>query len=237
MKMRFIDKFEVVLLDMGRTFMFGIDRFSDSEDYEATYRLLGGDKLTAEQLRRIVSAVFAKMASDARNPSYYEQFPSVLCYIRGVPEAQKLPDSEIVLLEQVFAIHEVGRVSDTHAEVLHRLHETHRLGTISDIWSKSDLYFRELERAGIRELFEVIVFSSDHGRLKPSRYPFAKAMEALKIERSKIVYVGDSLRRDIVGAKAAGLSAVWISDGTSQVDDNAARPYLVIEDLRDLIDR
>jgi beta-phosphoglucomutase-like phosphatase (HAD superfamily) len=237
MKVRFIDKFEVVLLDMGRTFMFDIDRFSDSEDYEATYRLMGGGKLTAWQLRSIVAAVFNNMASDARNPSYYEQFPSVVCYIRGVPEAQNLPDSEIVLLEQVFASHEVGRVPGSHAEVLHRLHETHRLGIISDIWSKSDLYFRELERAGIRELFEVIVFSSDHGRLKPSPYPFTTAIEALNVERSKVVYVGDSLRRDIAGAKAAGLSAVWISDGTSQVDHSAARPDLVVEDLRDLIDR
>lgn len=236
MKARFIDRFDVLLLDMGRTFMFEIDRFSDSEDYEATYRLLRGDKLTAGELRGIVSALFDKMASDARNPSYYQQFPSVGRYLRAVPEAQNLSDRDIGLLEQVFAIHEVGRVPDAHAEVLHRLHETHRLGLVSDIWSKSDLYFKELERAGIRELFEVIVFSSDHGHLKPSPYPFTKAIEALNVERSKVVHVGDSLSRDIAGAKAVGLSAIWISAAGTEVNDDVAKPDLVIQDLRDLLD-
>jgi HAD superfamily hydrolase (TIGR01509 family) len=177
------------------------------------------------------------MASDARNPSYYEQFPSVVRYIRDIPEAKNLPDSDIALLEEVFAVHEVDRIPDTHAEVLHRLHETHRLGIVSDIWSKTDLYFKELDRAGIRELFEIIIVSSDHGRLKPSQNLFAKAVERFGIERSKIVFVGDSLKRDIAGAKAAGLSAVWIYDGTSQVDDCTARPDLVIQNLRNLIDQ
>jgi phosphoglycolate phosphatase-like HAD superfamily hydrolase len=233
---RFIDKFDVILLDMGRTFMFSVDRFSDAEDYEATYHQLGGNRLNGGEVRGIVSAVFDKMASDARNPSYYQQFPSVVCCIRGVPEAENLSDSDISLLEQVFAIHEVGTVPDTHAEVLHRLRDTHRLGIVSDIWSKSDRYFKELDRAGIRELFEVIVFSSDHGHLKPSPYPFIKAIEALKVDRSKIVFVGDSLRRDIAGAKIAGLSAVWINNGAGQLDEGLPRPDFVIQDLRDLLD-
>lgn len=234
---RFIDRFEVILLDMGRTFMFNIDRFSDSEDYEATYRQLGGNRLSGGEVGGIVSGVFDKMASDARNPICYKRFPSVVRYIRAIPEAQHLSGNEIDLLEQVFAIHEVGTVPVTHAEFLHRLHETHRLGIVSDIWSKTDLYLREFERAGIRELFEVIIFSSEHGYLKPSPYPFTKAIEALNVERSKVVYVGDSLRRDVAGAKAAGLSAVWISNDRSPAGDGAVQPDLIIRDLSDLLER
>lgn len=37
MHTRFIDQFDVVLLDVSHTFMFDVDRFSDAEDYGATY--------------------------------------------------------------------------------------------------------------------------------------------------------------------------------------------------------
>ena len=32
MEKRFIDKFEVILLDMGNTFMFGVDRFDKNDN-------------------------------------------------------------------------------------------------------------------------------------------------------------------------------------------------------------
>ena len=94
---------------------------------------------------------------------------------------------------------------------------------------------REFERAGIYDLFDVTIFSSDYGHIKPSPYLFAKAIEAFGVERSKIVFVGDSLKRDIAGAKAVGLSAVWINTDVGKVDKSVPSPDLVIQDLRDLI--
>ena len=233
--MRFIDKFEAILLDMGRTFMFDVDRFSDLEDFGATYRQIGGSALSDGEVRRIISGLFEKMLADSRNPAYCDRFPSVVAYLQGMPDSRDLPKNEIALLEQVFAMHEIGTVPDTHAKALHRLRETHRLGVVSDIWSKGDLYFQELARAGIRDLFNVIVFSSDHGHLKPSAYLFAKAIEAFIVDRSRIVFVGDSMRRDIAGAKGAGLSAVWIGRGREGLDDSHPLPDWVIKDLRDLL--
>ncbi len=55
MKHRFIDGFDILLLDMGLTFMFNSDRFSDSEDYGATYRQAGGYLLNGEEVHRIIS--------------------------------------------------------------------------------------------------------------------------------------------------------------------------------------
>jgi HAD superfamily hydrolase (TIGR01509 family) len=235
MKTRFIDGFDVILLDMGHTFMFNMDRFSDSEDYEATYRRVGGSMLSDRQVRRIISALFDTALSDYRNPDSDNQFPSVLSYLEAMPESRDLSRSEIGLLELVFAMHEVGTVPDTHAKALRQLHETHRLGVVSDIWSRSDVCLREFERAGIDGLFDVTVFSSDCGYIKPSPCLFTKAIEAFEVERSRIVFVGDSLKRDIVGAKAVGLSAVWINTGVGKIDKGVLDPDLVIHDLRDLI--
>ena len=236
MKERFIDRFEIVLLDMGRTFMFDVDRFSDADDFGATYRHVGGKILSDVGVSRIISALFERLLSYSRNPAYYDRFPSVLHCLQGLPEAKDLPEDELSLLQHVFALHEIGTVPDDYAKALCRLRESHRLAVLSDIWSKSDPYFDEFKRAGIRELFEVIVFSSDYGHIKPSRYLFAKALEALKVDPSRIVFVGDSLRRDIAGAKAVGLSAIWINAAGAEVNDGVAKPDLVIQDLRDLVD-
>ena len=233
--MRFIDKFEAILLDMGRTFMFDVDRFSDLEDFGATYRQIGGSALSDGEVRRIIAGLFEKMSADSRNPAYYDCFPSVVAYLESMSDSGDLPKSEIALLERVFAMHEIGTIPETHAQALRRLRETHRLGVVSDIWSKSDLYLQEFARTGIRDLFSVIIFSSDHGYLKPSAYPFSKAIGAFNVDRSKIVFIGDSLRRDVAGAKGAGLSAVWIGRGREGLDDSHPLPDWVIKDLRDLL--
>jgi FMN phosphatase YigB (HAD superfamily) len=234
--MRFIDQFQIILLDMGRTFMFDVDRFFDADAFATTYRRIGGRTLADEDVRRIISSLFNKMLADSRDPARYDCFPSVLACLQGLFYCTKLEKSEIALLEQVFALHEIGTIPDSHAKVLHRLRESHRLGVVSDIWARKTLYLRELARAGIRDLFEIVVFSSEHGHLKPSPYPFAKAIEAFDAARSTIVFVGDSLRRDIAGAKGTGLSTIWIDTGDEQADTSFSSPDLVIRDLRDLLE-
>ncbi|MFC1716502.1 HAD family hydrolase [Candidatus Poribacteria bacterium] len=236
MKHRFIDVFDVLLLDMGLTFMFNSDRFSDSEDYGATYRRVGGDLLNGEEVRRIISTLFDRMMSDYENPALYDYYPSVLSHLQTIPETRQLPEKEIKLLERVFEMHEVGDIPATHAEALYQLRETHRLGVVSNIWSTSEIHLQEFERAGIRHLFDVIIFSSDHGCIKPSRYLFDRAMEAFEVDRSRMVFVGDSLDRDIAGAKSVGLSAIWIDAEASEVRKRTPRPDLVIQDLWDLLE-
>jgi FMN phosphatase YigB (HAD superfamily) len=233
---RFIDKFNVILLDMVRTFMFNADRFSAADDFAATYQWIGGRTLSDGEVRQIISSVFGTMLTDSLNPQCHDRFPSVLSYLETLPLSKELPQYELGLLEHVFALHEIGEIPDAHTTALRRLRETHKLGVVSDIWSRSDLYLQEFERAGVRELFDVIVFSSDYGHLKPSRYLFTKAIEAFAVERAKIVFVGDSLRCDIAGAKAVGLSAIWINADRETVEESVPSPDLEIRDLRELLE-
>jgi FMN phosphatase YigB (HAD superfamily) len=235
-KTRFIDQFEIILLDMGRTFMFDVDRFFDADAFAETYRRMGGRMLADGDVRRIISSLFNRMLADSRDPMCYGCFPSVLAYLEKLADGTKVEKHESALLEQVFGLHEIGTIPDSHAQDLHRLRETHRLGVVSDIWSRNTLYLQELARAGVRDLFEVVVFSSDHGHLKASPYPFAKAIEAFGAPRSTMVFVGDSLRCDIAGAKAAGLSTIWLDAGDGQADTSFPSPDLVIRDLRDLLE-
>lgn len=234
-KRHFLDQFEVVLLDMGRTFMFGVDRFGKNDDLGATYRRVGGDRFSDQQVHQILCDIFQQMIADSQKPENYEIFPSVIAYLQRHPESSSLPADEISILEEVFFQHEKGTVPDDYISTLRQLHSKHRLGIISDVWSRSELFYQELDRLGIRGLFEVIIFSSEIGIIKPSPRIFQKALEALAIEVSKVVYIGDSLRRDIAGAQSIGMATVWIQPDQIEQESLAIKPDLIVNDLCDVL--
>ncbi|NLF30445.1 MAG: HAD family hydrolase [Planctomycetes bacterium] len=231
--MRFVDRFDVLLLDMGNTFMFGCDRFS--EDVAATYAALGGRALSAAQVRGAIDALHAGLLALGRSGDRDDSFPRVGEHLADLPATRGLPAAERDLLAQTFALHEVGTIGPFHADVLRRLAETHRLGVISNVWSDSWVFAAEFRRAGIDGLFDTVVFSSDHGSIKPSLRLFDRAVEAMACERSRVVYIGDSLSRDVAGAAGAGIASVWVNASGASRPGDAPRPDLEIRCLSELL--
>jgi len=233
----------VILLDMGRTFMFDVDRFDEDDDFGATYRKAGGNRLRGREVFQMLSAIFHQMIADSRTPEKYDKFCPVSSYLKRHPKSAKFSTKELAILEKVFSEHEVGTIPQEYASVLRRLRKTHRLGIVSDIWSHSERFYQELDRAGIRGLFEAIVFSSDIGFIKPSRKIFQKALDTFGVDVPRVVYIGDSLRRDVAGAKSLGMAAIWIQrDHLSECSQRAraqtdisVKPDLAVSDLRDVL--
>lgn len=63
---------------------------------------------------------------------------------------------------------------------------------------------------GIEKYCDCILGSEACGALKPSMYPFALLAEGLSTKKEKILYVGNSIRADVCGAKKAGMMAAYI---------------------------
>lgn len=63
---------------------------------------------------------------------------------------------------------------------------------------------------GIKELCDVVLGAEDAGALKPSAVPFQKMAEQLGVPAEEILYVGNSHRFDVMGAKNAGMMAAWL---------------------------
>ena len=97
------------------------------------------------------------------------------------------------------------------AEVLAALRGHVRLALVTN--GASDLQRRKLALAGLEEYFDVVVASCDVGIGKPDPRIFEAALDALGVRAPDAVMVGNDLERDIEGAQAAGVRALWIQHG------------------------
>ena len=114
---------------------------------------------------------------------------------------------------------------------LDALRDRHRLALVTN--GAACLQREKLAASGLAERFEAVVVSEDLGAGKPDPAPFAAALDALGAEPADAWMIGDSLERDVRGAVAAGLRAVWLNpdgrpgDHRPQVRTLAELPRLV----------
>jgi len=82
--------------------------------------------------------------------------------------------------------------------------------------------------------FSVTVFSDENGYNKPHGSMFEKALSGPDVEPSEAVHVGDTFATDIVGAKAAGMKAVWLNaQGTPNI--GSYKPDFEIRTLPEVV--
>jgi putative hydrolase of the HAD superfamily len=220
---RFLDQFDVVLLDMNGTFMFGHDRLGPEEDFHRTYRNLGGWKLDRPALTGIMRSTCDALLCAYDDPAHFDDFPTLR---EAFPQHGRAPADEIEILEQVFALHELGSCPPDHAEFLHRLAGTHRLGVVSNICAPPSAVETRLREAGLDGVFTHTTFSSAARSIKPSLGIFRRALAAFPAD-SRVLFVGDSLERDIRPARSLGLGTAWIApQGSAAREANIVIPSL-----------
>lgn len=70
---------------------------------------------------------------------------------------------------------------------------------------------KALARAGLEPYVSVVITAADVGARKPDRKFFQAALHRIGCRPSEAAMVGDSYGADIVGAKGAGLRAIWLN--------------------------
>ncbi len=68
---------------------------------------------------------------------------------------------------------------------------------------------RKIDALGIADDICCLVTSEEAGKEKPSGEIFALCLEKLKVLPGEICFIGDNFKKDIEGAKAAGMQAFW----------------------------
>ncbi len=111
---------------------------------------------------------------------------------------------------------------------LRELSATHTLGLVTN--GASCLQREKLAASGLASYFSLVVVSSDVGATKPDPAVFHEALVLAGAENA--VMVGDSVEKDIRGAQAAGLGAVWLNRAGLPVPQNLGAPH--ISNLKEL---
>jgi putative hydrolase of the HAD superfamily len=118
-------------------------------------------------------------------------------------------------------------------ETLQRLRHGRKLGILTN--GAPDVQREKIDAAGLSDHFDAIVISGEVAVGKPDPRVFALAVERLGATPAESVMVGDSLERDVAGARGAGIRAVWVN-GSGRAQGNGAAPDATIRSLSELPD-
>lgn len=208
-----LDGFSIILLDMNETFMFGADRFDQEQDYSIIYHQLGGT-LEPNRVNSLVRAAYDYLDIRYPDPEYQESFPSLQEAFIAATGHESLTQQDLDLLIETFARHELGYVPAEYSAAIVQLSERFRLGLVVDIWAPKTLWINALNQCGVLPLCEAAFFSSDYGIVKPSPRPFLSVLEQMQASSQEVVFIGDSVRRDLGGATAAGIACILVGGVT-----------------------
>lgn len=125
-------------------------------------------------------------------------------------------------------------------ETLARLHERGlRLAVISNVMARGQVHHC-LGRYGIEERFDAITASSVLGWRKPNSRPFHETARLLGLPPEACAYVGDTISRDVIGARRAGYGlAIQIRSfltAKSDRETDVEQPDAVVQSLAEVVD-
>lgn len=76
--------------------------------------------------------------------------------------------------------------------------------------------FRKLDAIGLLDLVDFVASSEEAGVEKPHPGFFDLVVEKARCAPGEILFVGDNLRKDVLGSAAAGMRAVWLQPDAAE---------------------
>ena len=149
----------------------------------------------------------------------------------GVARSLTPDDTELGSRVAVRFLADAQACFQSNAPILERLARRYRLGVVSNFYGNLETV---CDNAQVRRYFGVIVDSARVGISKPDPRIFMQAIDALGVEPGRAVMVGDSLARDMAGARAAGMAHIWLTPEPARQGSPCCPGDRVIPSLRDL---
>jgi FMN hydrolase / 5-amino-6-(5-phospho-D-ribitylamino)uracil phosphatase len=165
----------------------------------------------AQRYPRVVANVTIEMMRSAREQTAaaYPQMRHDFTFLRMQTlrdHAREFGYAEAMAEEAFDAFIQARNEVDLYADVLpalEQLRTRYRLFTASN--GNADL-----AQIGIAHFFERTIAARQVGALKPDPTIFHKVIEGTDLQAHEVVYVGDDPLLDVVGARGAGMQAIWI---------------------------
>jgi putative hydrolase of the HAD superfamily len=149
----------------------------------------------------------------------------------GVATALELAEPDIAVRVARRFLDDALQTLDANTPLLRALQRRYRLGIVSNFYGN---LAQVCDDAGIRSLFGVLVDSAEVGCTKPAPRIFQHALDALGVSAATATFVGDSLPRDMAGARGVGMRHIWLVGAASSASAPCCRDDRQIRSLREL---
>jgi putative hydrolase of the HAD superfamily len=150
------------------------------------------------------TALAAELARIDRNGYNHERAIDIAAH-----EAwSERPDAEVIAQHwnHYFAVHTQARPAlSSTLDAIARAGL--QLGVVTN--GPTDKQRRKVEALGLRERLGAVLISAELGIAKPDERIFRAAAQQLGVQPSECMFVGDNPEKDVGGATAVGMRAVW----------------------------
>ena len=93
---------------------------------------------------------------------------------------------------------------------------------------------RKIQKFGLERFFPLVLIAGELGTSKPDPYAFHVARGRLGLAADRCLVVGDSVEREVKGARAAGLRVALVHRSAEALDASEPAPDFMFPDLRPL---
>ena len=124
-------------------------------------------------------------------------------------------------------------------KLLKKASENFKVGLVSN-FTYSPAIYASLRKLRINGYFNAVIVSEDVGWRKPHRTVFTKALKMLHVKPEEAVFVGDSPKEDMEGAKNVGMRTVFVCSGFNTLKDlekYSVEPDMVFRGLKELYNK
>ena len=181
--------------------------------------------------------LFYGLIKESRQTHREANFETVLRYLffkHGI-EIEKRASWKDILTVYYKVIHGVRRVYPDVMGTLKYFKESGiRMGIISNTTNPQFIKEEELCRTGLSTYFEFAIFSSSTPYRKPHPSIFNAAISRMNLDAENILFVGDDLKTDVVGAHSVGMQTAWLNRELSELIENIT-PHYQITSLSELL--
>jgi putative hydrolase of the HAD superfamily len=110
-----------------------------------------------------------------------------------------------------------------------------KLGLVSNTMFRGSAHMADMERFGLLDYFDAMVFSADVNKWKPTAAPFLHVLAELGVEGETAVYIGDDPGSDMVGGQRAGMRTIHFQSSERFPNPEGIQPDARIHKLTELL--
>jgi len=118
-------------------------------------------------------------------------------------------------------------------EILEYLYPKYKLHLITNGFE--EVQQKKIDVSDLRKYFEQIITSEEAGTKKPEKQIFLFALSKAKAKIDETLMIGDDLKVDILGAKAAGIDQVFVNYNNITHNNEITYEVNSLKELEDLL--